>query len=268
MERPVPILERLSAQALERAMVRMRDTSESELFEKAELWKGRQGCFVEALQRPGLSVIAEHKRRSPSKGLIREDWGVVETATAYEWGGATAISVLTEESRFGGSLGHLEKAREVTTLPLLRKDFITDSYQLLEAKAAGADAALLIVGALETKKLHGLNSYADSIGLDILMEVHDLQELDRAIDVGPKAIGVNNRDLRHPELKTDIRVTASLLSHVPEDMTTVTESGFGVDSKSRQFLHELHAHGVDAVLVGEALMRSDDPEAAVRYLSG
>ncbi|MEX2209581.1 MAG: indole-3-glycerol phosphate synthase TrpC [Patescibacteria group bacterium] len=267
MEKPVPILEKLSASSREQAMVRKREVGESELFAKAERWRNREGSFADALGRPGLSVIAEHKRRSPSRGMIREDWGVVETIAAYEWGGARAISLLTEETRFGGSLDHLRKGREVTDLPLLRKDFITDHYQLLEAKAAGADAALLIVGALEDDELSRLSEYADSIGLDVLVEVHDAEELERAVAVRPKIIGVNNRNLRDPELTTDTGLTATLLGEVPDGTLVVTESGFQVDEASRALLSELRNAGVDGVLIGEHLMRAEDPEAAVRYFS-
>ncbi len=266
MEKPVPILEELSAVARSGARLRQAEVPESALFPQAELWNRRTGCFAEALSGPALTLIAEHKRRSPSKGAIREDWGVVETVAAYEYGGAAAVSVLTEETRFGGSLEHLQSARAVTELPIIRKDFITDPYQLLEAKAAGADAALLIVGALNDEALEDLDSYARAIGLEVLVEVHDHAELERALRIEPAILGINNRDLRHPQLKTDTATTARLLAGIPEDTIVVTESGFGVDAGSRHALRELSAAGADAVLIGEALMRSPDPEEAVRFL--
>lgn len=266
MEKPVPILEELSAVAREGGRLRQAEVPESTLLSEAERWNGRTGCFAEALSGPALTLIAEHKRRSPSKGVIREDWGVVETVAAYEWGGAAAVSVLTEETRFGGSLAHLQKARAVTELPIIRKDFITDPYQLLEAKAAGADAALLIVGALNDEALENLDSYARMIGLEVLVEVHDHSELERALRIGPAILGINNRDLRHPQLKTDTATTARLLADIPGGTIVVTESGFGVDGESRHALRSLYAAGVDAVLIGEALMRSSDPEEAVRFL--
>lgn len=266
MREPIPILDRLSAVSREHAEARERETSVYDLAEQAEQWRNRRGLFYEALTRPGLSVIAEHKRRSPSKGIIREDWGVVETITAYEQGGAAAISVLTEETRFGGSLEHLRTARETTDLPIIRKDFITTPYQLLEAKAAGADAALLIVGALSDGELRSLRWYADRFGLDTLIEVHDRDELERALAVEPDIIGINNRNLRHPELKTDLGTTVELLDEVPEGIRLVTESGFDLGPASRQRLRQFNAAGVDAVLIGEALMRSEHPAEAVRVL--
>lgn len=264
----MPILDELSAAAYESSRARSGEISETELMHEIGRWKHREGCFSQALRGPELSVIAEHKRRSPSKGPIREDWGVVETVAAYEWGGAAAISVLTEETRFGGSLEHLRKAREVTNLPLIRKDFITDPYQLLEAKAAGADAALLIVGALENRNLERLHLIAGAVGLDVLVEVHDAEELGRAVEIRPTIIGVNNRDLRHPELRTDTGITATLLAEIPREITVVTESGFSVDEASRELLQRLHTRGVDGVLIGEALMRADNPEDAVAFFAG
>ena len=266
MERPIEIIEELSVASQARTLARAAETSEGQLLEEVDRWRHRDGCFEQALTRPGLGVIAEYKRRSPSKDAINERVGVVETVAAYEWGGAAAISVLTEETRFGGSLEHLKTARAVTDLPIIRKDFIIDTAQLLEAKAAGADAALLIVAALKDEKLTALKGYADDIGLDVLVEVHTAEELERAKEINPRIIGINNRDLRDRRLGTDTAVTGRLLSAAPEDTVLVTESGFAMTEESRDHLRHLHTRGVDAVLVGEAVMRADNPEHAVRFL--
>jgi indole-3-glycerol phosphate synthase len=218
--------------------------------------------FQEALTRPGVSVIAEHKRRSPSAGAIREDMGVEDVVTAYERGGAAALSVLTEPFHFGGSLDDLVIARAATHLPVLRKDFIVDPYQLVEAAAAGADAILLIVAALETDALLELHREARALDLDVLVEVHDEEELETALGVEAEVIGINNRDLG--DFTVDIERTYELLSDVPAGKTVVSESGFS----TREQLDELDRVGVDAVLIGETLMRAPDIESACRELTG
>jgi indole-3-glycerol phosphate synthase len=221
----------------------------------------RDGHFRAALQREGLSVIAEHKRRSPSAGVLREGADVVEIVRAYERGGAAALSILTEERNFDGSLDDLRAARAATTLPLLRKDFTVDRYQLYEAAAAGADAVLLIVAALEPATLADLHEHARALSLDALVEVHDRAELDRALAVEPAIVGVNNRDLR--DFSVDVGRTLALLDAIPAGTIVVSESG--LDSRER--LAELDGAGVHAVLIGEALMRADDPAAALAALS-
>jgi len=218
--------------------------------------------FSEALTRPGVSVIAEHKRRSPSAGAIREGATVSEIVQAYERGGAAALSILTEPFHFAGSLDDLREARAATSLPVLRKDFIVDEYQLYEAAAAGADAILLIVAALELRDLDRLLREAGSLDLDALVEVHDERELEQALEVEADVLGLNNRDLA--DFSVDIERTYELLSDVPAGKTVVSESGFS----SRDELDELERVGVDAVLIGETLMRADDIEAATRVLSG
>jgi indole-3-glycerol phosphate synthase len=210
---------------------------------------------------PGLSLIAEHKRRSPSAGVIREDLELEDVVGAYERGGASALSILTEPTSFGGALEDLRRARAASTLPLLRKDFIVDPYQLVEAVAAGADAVLLIVAALAPRALNALHARARELGLAALVEVHDARELDAAVEAGAQIIGINNRDLT--TLEVDVRTTLSLAPLVPAGRTTVAESGF----TERAQLDELAAAGVDAVLVGEALMRAGNVEAACRALS-
>jgi indole-3-glycerol phosphate synthase len=217
--------------------------------------------FVGALTAPGVSLIAEHKRRSPSAGAIREELGLEEVVTAYQRGGAAALSVLTEGPNFGGSLEDLRRARATSTLPILRKDFIVDTYQVHEAFSAGADAILLIVAALGDGDLAELHGLATELGLATLVEVHDEPELDRALAAGPRLIGINNRDLT--TLEVDPRRTFDLRARVPEDVALVAESGF---SRPEQ-LRELEAAGIDAVLVGEALMRSADVESAVQALT-
>jgi indole-3-glycerol phosphate synthase len=218
--------------------------------------------FQEALTRPGVSVIAEHKRRSPSAGVIREGAGLVDVVQAYERGGAAALSILTEPSHFDGSLDDLRAARAATNLPVLRKDFIVDPYQIYESAAAGADAILLIVAALEPEELAELHSEAWSLDLDVLVEVHDEEELAAALEVEPEVIGINNRDL--DDFSVDLERTFELLSDIPTGKTVVSESGFS----TREQLDELDRVGVDAVLIGETLMRADDVEAACRELTG
>jgi indole-3-glycerol phosphate synthase len=218
--------------------------------------------FNEALVRPGISVIAEHKRRSPSAGAIREGASVAEVARAYERGGAAALSILTEPFHFGGSLDDLREARAATELPVLRKDFIVDGYQLLEAAVAGADAILLIVAALESQELDDLLREAHALDLDAVVEVHDERELEIALDVEADILGLNNRDLS--DFSVDLQRTYELLSDVPAGKTVVSESGFS----TRDELDELEDVGVDAVLIGETLMRAGDIEDACRELTG
>jgi indole-3-glycerol phosphate synthase len=210
----------------------------------------------------GPRVIAELKRRSPSKGEIRADFDPVAIARAYEAGGAAALSVLTDERFFGGSLAVLEAVRRATALPLLRKDFVIDPVQIDEARAAGADAVLLIVAALERPVLERLHAHALVLGLDVLVEVHDESELDAAKGVGADLIGVNNRDLR--TFVTDLAVTERLAKRVPQGALVVAESGiFGPEDVAR-----LQRAGASAFLVGESLMREADPGRALRRLLG
>jgi indole-3-glycerol phosphate synthase len=218
--------------------------------------------FAAALDRPGLSVIAEHKRRSPSAGTIREGLEIEDVVGAYERGGAAALSVLTERGGFGGTLDDLRRARAAATLPILRKDFIVDPFQVVESMAAGADAILLIVAALDPDELAPLYAQAQGFGLGVLVEVHDARELAVAARLRPEVIGINNRDLT--TLAVDTERTHELLADVPAGTTVVSESGL----RTRGDLERLAAAGVDAVLVGEALMRSPDVEAACRELTG
>jgi indole-3-glycerol phosphate synthase len=224
--------------------------------------RGEGRPFMEALISPGTSLIAEHKRRSPSAGVIREGASIAEIVEAYERGGAAAISVLTEEEHFGGSLEDLYEARRATQLPILRKDFSVDPYQLYEAKVAGADAVLLVVGSLRRDELESLYAEAQSLDLDAIVEVHDEDELDAALVLDVDVIGINNRNLA--DFSVDIQTTVDLLAAMPTGKTVVSESGI----RTRAEIEELERIGVDAVLIGESLMRAADPEAAVRELTG
>jgi len=224
--------------------------------------RGEDRPFSEALVRPGLSLIAEFKRRSPSAGDISANAEVTGQVQAYERGGAAALSVLTDERHFGGSLQDLREAMAACDLPILRKDFIVDSYQLFEAAVNGADAVLLIVRALDDRKLAELYEQARGLDLDCLVEVHNGEELQRALELDVDVIGINNRDL--DEGTVDVATTYELITDVPAGKTVVAESGIS----SREELEELDRVGVDAVLIGGALMSAPDPEAKTRELTG
>ncbi len=227
---------------------------------EARRTSGDDRSFRDALRRPGLSVIAEHKRSSPSAGVIRDDLALADVVAAYQRGGAAALSILTEESRFGGALGDLAAARAASSLPILRKDFIIDTYQVLEAYAGGADAILLIVAALTTNELRRLHLDATELGLDVLVEIHDRVELGLAAEVGAPIIGINNRDLG--TLEVDTARALDMRAGLPSGTIAVAESGY---SRPDQ-LAELATAGFDAVLVGETLMRAPDPGAALHDL--
>jgi indole-3-glycerol phosphate synthase len=218
--------------------------------------------FGEALAHPGTSVVAEYKRRSPSAGVIREGASVADVVQAYERGGAAALSVLTEEDHFGGSLDDLRKARAASSLPILRKDFTLDPYQLYEARAAGADAVLLVVGSLHPDDLAHLYDEALSLDLDALVEIHNEEELAVALELDADIIGINNRNLE--DFTIDLNRTFELLADVPAGKTVVSESGI----VHREQVDELESVGVDAVLIGETLMRAANPEFACRELVG
>lgn len=254
-------LERIVA-STRREVAERRNAVPLATLERELVGRGQDRPFTEALVHPGVSVIAEHKRRSPSAGAIREGATVEDIVCAYERGGAAALSVLTEGPHFGGSLDDLRAARAATSLPILRKDFVVDHYQLFESAVAGADAILLIVAALEPRELQRLHSEALALDLDVLVEVHDREELEVALELDADVIGINNRDLT--DFTVDVQRTFELLSDIPAGKTVVSESGIS----SREQLDELERVGVDAVLVGEALMRADDVEAACRALTG
>lgn len=211
---------------------------------------------------PGSSVIAEVKRRSPSKGDLADIPDPAVLAGEYAAGGAAAISVLTEQRRFGGSLADLRAVRAAVDVPLLRKDFIVSTYQLVEARAAGADLALLIVAALPDDELHRLHDEARELGLTVLVEVHDEAETERAVELGAELIGVNARNLKTLEIHAD--TFGRLAPLVPDDRVKVAESGIFSPADVERFVGE----GARAVLVGEALVKDGDPQTAVRAMTG
>lgn len=219
------------------------------------------GRFRAALcQADRFNVIAECKRRSPSKGVLRADYDPVAIASGYERSGAAAISVLTEPTFFDGALEHLDAVRAAVRVPVIRKDFIVCEYQLHEARAVGADAALLIVSALAPAALRVLHAQATALGLDVLVEVHSADELQIAIDAGARIIGVNNRNLR--TLTVDVNLSETLMPRIPNDVVAVSESGL----RTPEELRRLHASGYRAFLIGERFMTQDDPGAGVAAL--
>jgi indole-3-glycerol phosphate synthase len=269
-EEGVPtVLERILESTREEVDRRKRETPPEELRAGSPARPGLDGerpgpagggRFREAVAGPGIAVIAEFKRRSPSAGALRERPDLRGVVGAYERGGAAALSILTEGPHFEGSLDDLRTARAACGLPILRKDFIVDPYQLHEARTAGADAVLLIVAALEAPTLHALHDEARALGLDVLVEVHDRAELHRALEIGADLIGINNRDLR--DFTVDVERTFALMGEVPEGVAVVSESGIATP----EHLLRLRERGVKAVLVGETLMRAPDPEAALKTL--
>jgi indole-3-glycerol phosphate synthase len=259
--RPADLLETIVAATRTRVDARRELVSEEALETRIASQSGTRG-FRAALAKPGVRVIAECKRRSPSKGLLRAEYDPARIARSYEQAGAAAISVLTEPTFFDGELSHLEAVRSAVAVPLLRKDFIVDRYQLLEARAAGADAILLIVAALDDASLSTLRGEAEALGLDALVEVHDDAELDRAAAAGAGIIGVNNRNLR--TLDVDLQASERLAARMPGHVVAVAESGL----RTRDDIDRLAARGYGAFLVGERLMTSPDPGAALAALIG
>ncbi len=226
----------------------------AELERRAAGVESRQGRFAAALARPEqLNVIAECKRRSPSKGVLKADYDPATIARGYDRGGAAAISVLTEPAFFDGHLEHLAAVRQVTDLPILRKDFIVDRYQILEARAAGADAVLLIVAALTPAALKELHRAATEAGVDVLVEIHDLGELPLALEAGASIVGVNNRNLRTLAVDTD--VSRQAVERIPDEVIAVAESGL----KTSSDLRDLKRAGYDAFLIGERFMATENP---------
>jgi indole-3-glycerol phosphate synthase len=230
------------------------------LAHRAERIETAGRSFLSALTSGPLNVIAECKRRSPSRGVLRADYDPVTIAKSYASAGAVALSVLTEPTFFDGSLDHLAEVRKAVDVPLLRKDFIVSEYQLLEAKAAGADAVLLIVAALRPDELVRLMKRAAEISLDTLVEVHKSDELRVALDAGARIIGVNNRNLR--TLEVDVQASESLIAVMPPDVVAVSESGLRTPGD----LLRLRALGYHAFLIGERFMATEDPGRALRDL--
>jgi len=219
--------------------------------------------FGKVLFSPGeIRLIAEVKKASPSKGIIRGDFDPIKIARTYEESGASCLSVLTEKKFFQGELGYLGRIRKVVNLPLLRKDFIIDEYQIHEARAAGADAILLIAACLEQQQVEDYLGIAHLLGLDVLVESHTYKELDKSMRAGATLVGINNRDLA--TFTVSLQTTLDLVKDIPEDRTVVSESGI----KTRDDVVRLHRAGVDAVLVGESLMRENDIGKKVKELLG
>ena len=244
------------SEIVERKRQRVEEAKEAIPIDAVERGSHR---FRAALQREGINIIAEFKRRSPSKGVIRADADLSQIVKSYEAGGASAISVLTEEDYFSGSLDDLRNAKSIIDLPVLRKDFIFDEYQVYESAAAGADAVLLIVAALDDARLSFLRGLAEEgLGMDAVIEVHDAEEMKRAVLCGATLIGVNNRNLH--TFDVSLETSLSLVSAGPKDAVLISESGL----KTAADLSRLHDAGYRGFLIGESLMRSENPEAALR----
>lgn len=256
------ILDEILAKRAERLIEARRRRPAAEL--EAALGRCRRRArvrFSEALRDAArINVIAEVKRASPSRGVIRADFRPLELAESYERAGAAAISVLTEEDFFGGSLEHLRQIRDRVSLPLLRKDFVFDEYQLLEAAEAGADCVLLIAAALPSARLAALAGTARDLDLDVLVEVHTPAEMRIVVECGLTLVGVNNRNLRTFEV--DLAVSTKLAALAPEQAILVSESGIA----DREVIDRLRAAGYRAFLIGETLMRAADAGAALRGL--
>lgn len=259
------ILQKILARKRQEVAERARRTSQREL----ESFLGAAPAvrpFLQALERRietvGAAVIAEVKKASPSKGLLREDFDPEAIGRSYERGGAACLSVLTDHDFFQGSEAYLEDARAATALPVLRKDFIVEAYQVYESRVMGADCILLIVAALEDARLRELAALAHELGMNVLVEVHDAAELSRALELDARLIGINNRDLR--SFETRLETTLELLEGMPADRLVVTESGI----HSPADVELMHRHGVHAFLVGEAFMRAPDPGARLAELFG
>jgi indole-3-glycerol phosphate synthase len=246
-----------------RRIVEVRQASEpmAALAERAAAAPSRRGRFGAALSRiDRVNVIAECKRRSPARGVLRAHYDPVAIATAYADAGAAAISVLTEPTFFDGALAHLTAVRAAVSVPILRKDFIVSEYQLLEAKAAGADAVLLIASALRPVELKVLHDHAARMGLDVLVEVHDASELAIALDAGARIVGVNNRNLR--TLAIDVHASDELIAHIPGDVVAVSESGL----RTAEDLRRLQTLGYRAFLIGERFMTAAEPGEQLKQL--
>ncbi len=216
--------------------------------------------FPGALGRPGINIISELKKASPSRGLLRADFAPAPLAAGFEHAGAAALSVLTEEDFFSGSLADLKEAGRVTKIPILRKDFIIDPWQVWETRAAGADSFLLIAAILADDLLRDLLALGRSLMMEPLVEVHSREELERVLAAGARIVGVNNRDLR--DLSVHLDTSLDLIELIPEDCIAVSESGL----RTRDDLARLHHAGFDAFLIGEHLMQQADPSLALRAL--
>ncbi|MET0070969.1 MAG: indole-3-glycerol phosphate synthase TrpC [Candidatus Thiodiazotropha sp.] len=253
------ITRRKREEVTERAAARSVDELRKQI-EQAPEPRGFAAAIAARLAAGEPGVIAEIKKASPSKGVLREDFQPAEIARSYARGGAACLSVLTDIDFFQGSDRYLQEAREACDLPVIRKDFIIDPYQVYEARAIGADCILLIAACLDDRQLDELNELAHGLGMDVLIEVHDGEELQRALGVDNRLIGINNRDLRSFEVSLD--TTLTLLPRIPSDRILVTESGI----LTTEDVALMRSHQVNAFLVGEAFMRAEDPGARLAQL--
>lgn len=253
------ILEKIVARKRERLEESKRRVPLRELTASMPTVSGN-GIFAPALRREGVNIIAEIKRRSPSKGVIRDNFDPVSIARNYTTGGAAAISCLTEEDFFDGSLDYLRAVRRVSSLPILRKDFIFDEYQIYEAVHAKADAILLIAAMLEGEQFNDLLELAHGVGLDALVEIHDHEEMEKVMQYDVRLLGINNRNLR--TFETKLETSLELAAELPKSLTLVSESGL----RTREDLDRLRAAGFHAFLIGEELMRSSDEGKALAEL--
>ncbi len=263
MSKTPDILKKIVARKREEIAERSAKVSVAELAERAKAQDAPRGfvAAIEAKLAAGLpAVIAEIKKASPSKGVIRENFVPAEIAPSYEKGGAACLSVLTDADFFQGSEEYLRQARAACSLPVLRKEFIIDPYQVYEARAIGADAILLIAACLDDVQMEELTATALHLGMDVLVEVHDEKELDRSLPLRLPLVGINNRNLRTFEVGLD--TTLGMLEQIPENRIVVTESGI----HSREDVALMRGHGVNTFLVGEAFMRADDPGAMLAEL--
>jgi indole-3-glycerol phosphate synthase len=253
------IIDRKSEEIAER-LARVSLQEQVERARQASPVRGFVSHLQEAIQAGRAAVIAEIKKASPSKGIMRENFQPAEIAVSYEKGGASCLSVLTDIDFFQGSDAYLQQARQACSLPVLRKDFIIDPYQVYEARAIGADCILLIVAVLNDSQLKEFAGLATQLGMDVLVEVHDAEELTRALKLDLPMIGINNRNLRNFE--TSLDTTLSLLGHIPEDRIVVTESGIHTPAD----VARMRTHNVNAFLVGEAFMKVEEPGEKLREL--
>ena len=257
------ILTRILARKDQEVAERQQAVSEADLLALAEKQSAPRG-FIEALNQRiaagDAAVIAEVKKASPSKGVMREEFHPADIAKSYAQGGAACLSVLTDADFFQGHEDYLIAARDACDLPLIRKDFITHGYQVTEARAIGADCILLIVAALNDAQLRDLHQQANALGMDVLVEVHDAEELERALALDLKLVGINNRNLH--TFDTSLNTTLDLLPRIPEGVTVITESGI----HTRDDVELMRDHEVNGFLVGEAFMREEDPGLALKRL--